>query len=73
MLHRFLKLTIPIFTTSLQNFCQGDNKALGAIYSTWLPELYLVAFRYVQSEQEAEDVVADCFEKLFLMPSPNKK
>jgi RNA polymerase sigma factor (sigma-70 family) len=41
---------------------------LGAIYSTWLPELYLVAFRYVQSEQEAEDVVADCFEKLFLMP-----
>lgn len=67
MLTPFLKPTNPIFTTSIQNFCQGDNKALGAIYSAWLPELYLVAFRYVQSEQEAEDVVADCFEKLFLM------
>lgn len=67
MLTPFLKPTIPIFTTSIQNFCLGDNKALGAIYSAWLPELYLVAFRYVQSEQEAEDVVADCFEKLFLM------
>ncbi len=68
MITPFLKPNIPIFTTSIQNFCRGDNKALGAIYSAWLPELYLVAFRYVQSEQEAEDVVADCFEKLFLMP-----
>jgi RNA polymerase sigma-70 factor (ECF subfamily) len=49
-------------------FCKGDNNALGKLYKQWLPELYLVAFRYLKSSQEAEDVVADCFEKLILMP-----
>lgn len=68
-----MKHTIPISVTSLHNFCKGDNKALSAIYTAWLPELYLVAFRYVQSEQEAEDVVADCFEKLFKMPIEKRK
>lgn len=49
-------------------FCQGNNNALGKLYKQWLPELYLIAFRYLKSTQEAEDVVADCFEKLIMMP-----
>lgn len=68
-----MKHTISISVTSLHNFCKGDNIALSAIYTAWLPELYLVAFRYVQSEHEAEDVVADCFEKLFKMPIEKRK
>lgn len=63
-----MKQPIPIYIDLIENFCKGDNKALSALYSAWLPELYLVSYRYVQSEQEAEDVVADCFEKLFKMP-----
>ena len=67
-----LSRIIPIPSHVLQQFCKGDNKALSLLYKAWLPELYLVAYRYVQSQQEAEDVVADCFEKLFAM-SPLKR
>nr|WP_315140440.1 RNA polymerase sigma factor [uncultured Flavobacterium sp.] len=56
------------FHLNLVSFCQGDNNALGKLYQQWLPELYLVAFRYLKSSHEAEDVVADCFEKLLMMP-----
>jgi RNA polymerase sigma-70 factor (ECF subfamily) len=51
----------------LQQFCNGDNQAFISLYSAWLPELYLVAYRYVHCELDAEDVVADCFEKIFRM------
>lgn len=57
-----------LFHLNLVLFCQGDNNALGKLYKQWLPELYLVAFTYLKSSQEAEDVVADCFEKLIMMP-----
>ena len=59
---------ISIHSIALQQFCKGDNQALSTPYKKWLPELYLVAYRYVQCEQEAEDIVADCFEKIFAMP-----
>ena len=68
-----MKQPISITATSLLHFCDGDNKALCAIYSAWLPELYLIALRHVQSEHEAEDVVADCFEKLLKMPIAKRK
>lgn len=58
----------PIPFHALQQFCQGNNQALSLLYKQWLPELYLIAYRYVQSQQEAEDVVADCFEKIVAMP-----
>lgn len=67
-IHLFLSHLISIHSIALQQFCKGDNQALSALYKKWLPELYLVAYRYVQCEQEAEDVVADCFEKIFAMP-----
>lgn len=68
-----MKQSFSITATSLLHFCKGDNKALCAIYSAWLPELYLVAFRYVKCNLEAEDVVADCFEKLLKMPIAKRK
>ena len=67
-----MKPTHSITTLALQQFCNGENHALSTLYKAWLSELYLVAYRYVQSQQEAEDVVADCFEKIFAM-SPKKR
>jgi RNA polymerase sigma factor (sigma-70 family) len=52
---------------SIRLFSEGDNNALAQLYKNWLPELYLVSYRYVKSQEEAEDVVADCFEKLLRM------
>lgn len=68
-----MKDSVSIMTGSLNLFCQGDNQALAYLYNAWLPEFYLVAYRYVQSEQESEDVVADCFEKLFKMSIDKRK
>jgi RNA polymerase sigma factor (sigma-70 family) len=56
-------------TTSLNPFCKGENQVLANFYNVLVPELFLVAYRYVKSEAEAEDVVADCFEKLLKMPN----
>ncbi len=67
-----MKPTQSITTLALQQFCNGENYALSTLYKAWLPELYLVAYRYVQSQQEAEDVVADCFEKVFAMPTKKR-
>ena len=67
-----MKPTYSITTLALQQFCNGENQALSTLYKAWLPELYLVAYRYVQSQQEAEDVVADCFEKIFTMPTKKR-
>lgn len=64
----FLKPAHFITTITIQQFCNGENQVLSILYQAWVPELYLVAYRYVQSEKEAEDIVADCFEKLFNMP-----
>jgi RNA polymerase sigma-70 factor (ECF subfamily) len=64
----FLSHLISIHSIALQQFCKGDNQALSTLYKKWLPELYFVAYRYVKCEQEAEDIVADCFEKIFAMP-----
>ncbi len=69
----FLKPAHSITTLALQQFCKGENQALSLLYKAWLPELYLVAYRYVQSPQEAEDVVADCFEKIFTMPTKKRR
>lgn len=54
-------------------FCQGDNEALAKLYKQLLPQLYLIAVSYTKSSQEAEDVVADCFEKLILMSNEKRQ
>lgn len=68
-----MRPTHSITTQALQQFCDGENQALSSLYKAWLPELYLVAYRYVQSQQEAEDAVADCFEKIFAMPTSKRQ
>ena len=67
-----MKPTLSITTLALQQFCKGENHSLSTLYKAWVRELYLVAYRYVQSQQEAEDIVADCFEKIFAMPTKNR-
>lgn len=49
-------------------YCNGDNKALTQLYKLWLPELYLIAFRYTKQQEDAEDIIADCFEKILQVP-----
>lgn len=63
----------PNYNSVIHLFADGDNHALSPLYKSWLPELYLVAYRYVNNETEAEDVVADCFEKLFRMSTAFRK
>lgn len=65
----------PIYISPflLKQFCDGDNQSFTPLYNAWLPELFLVAYRYVQCEPEAEDVVADCFEKIFRMSIKERK
>lgn len=63
-----MKPSFDISTTAIQQFCKGDNQALSQLYKEGLPQFYLIAYRYTKSQQEAEDIVADCFEKLFCMP-----
>ena len=58
--------------TSLDLFCKGENQVLAHLYKVLVPELNAVAYRYVKSEAEAEDVVADCFEKLLKMPNDRR-
>ncbi len=57
----------------IESFCNGDNKAIAAQYKLWLPQLYLIAFRYVKNHEIAEDVVSDCFEKLLIMPAEKRR
>jgi RNA polymerase sigma-70 factor (ECF subfamily) len=63
---------LNITNNYIASFCNGDNKAIAVQYKLWLPQLYLIAFRYVKNHEIAEDVVSDCFEKLLIMP-PEKR
>lgn len=68
-----MQKSLPLKTASLNHFCKGENQELANFYNVLVPELYVVAYRYVKSEAEAEDVVADCFEKLLKMPNEIRK
>jgi len=57
---------------SINLFCKGENQFLENLYKVLVPELYVVAYRYVKSEAEAEDVVSDCFEKLLKMSNDKR-
>ena len=61
------------FQLNSKLFCQGDNEALARLYKQLLPELYLIAVSYTKSSQDAEDIVADCFEKLILMSNEKRQ
>lgn len=55
------------------DFCNGDNDALSRMYKLWLPELYLVAYRYVKNKETTEDLISDTFEKLLNMPDSKRQ
>lgn len=57
----------------LISFCNGDNNAITLQYKMWMPELYLIAYRYLKNQEEAEDAVADCFQKLIEMSLEKRK
>lgn len=61
------------FELYLKSFCDGDNTAIATQYKCWLPELYLIAYRYTKNQEQSEDIVADCFEKLLQMPLEKRK
>jgi DNA-directed RNA polymerase specialized sigma24 family protein len=65
--YHLLSKPSPIVLLNITLFCRGDNAAIGAIYKQWTLKLYVIAYGYLKSQEEAEDVVADCFEKLLLM------
>jgi RNA polymerase sigma-70 factor (ECF subfamily) len=49
---------------SLASLRQGDDEALEALIGRWEGPLYAFAWRYVRSEAEARDLVAETFVKL---------
>lgn len=57
----------------LISFCKGENDAIVTKYKEWLPEFYMLAYRYVKNQEVAEDTVADSFEKLLLLPLEKRK
>jgi RNA polymerase sigma factor (sigma-70 family) len=61
------------FQLNTKLFCRGDNEALARLYKQLLPQLYLIAVNYTKSSQDAEDIVADCFEKLILMSNEKRQ
>lgn len=59
--------------SNLLLFCNGDNNAITQQYKEWLSELCFFAYKYLKSEEDSEDVVSDCFEKLLRIPNELRK
>ena len=55
------------------SFCNGNNDAIALQYKKWIPEFYVIAYRYLKNQDDAEDVVADCFQKLIEMSLEKRK
>lgn len=58
---------------SLIAFCNGDAQAMAGIYKKWSAELFFIAYKYLRSKEDSEDIVADAFEKLLKMPIDKRK
>ena len=54
-------------------FCGGSNEAITSIYKKWTPEFFLIAYRYLRNKEDAEDMVANVFEKLLNMSIERRK
>lgn len=55
------------------SFCDGDNNSIIPLYKRWSKELYFISYRYVRNHEEAEDIVAEVFEKLISMPPSRRR
>ena len=60
---------IPYMTQiyDINDYVKGNNAALSYFYRQWRAELFLVAYHYLRNNQDAEDAIGDCFEKLMEM------
>lgn len=52
--------------TKVLSFCQGDNDAFVVLFKLWQTELYFHVYYFIKNEQEVEDILADCFEKIVI-------
>jgi RNA polymerase sigma-70 factor (ECF subfamily) len=56
-----------------EQYAIGSNSALNTLYIQYHKHLLLVAYKYLRSKENAEDVVADLFEKLLAMNTDERK
>jgi RNA polymerase sigma-70 factor (ECF subfamily) len=56
-----------------ERYAAGNNTALTTLYIRYQKHLLLVAYKYLRCEANAEDIVADLFEKLLAMNTAERK
>jgi RNA polymerase sigma factor (sigma-70 family) len=56
-----------------ERYAAGNNTASTTLYTRYQKHLLLVAYKYVRCEANAEDIVADLFEKLLAMNTAERK
>lgn len=49
----------------LDRICKRDQGGLEALYKTYYTRLYILAFRYVKNQEQAEEIVNDIFLKIW--------
>ena len=54
----------------LEGIRQGDEVAFEGVFRTYYSRVFSVAYRLVESAQEAEDIVQEAFIRLYLYPLP---
>lgn len=56
----------------IDKYISGDNEALTQCYNNWKAELFLVAYHYLRTKQDSEDVVSHCFSRLLEMTTQQR-
>lgn len=59
--------------SNIAAFCNGNSNAIQSLYKKWSAELFFIAYGYLRNTEDAEDIVADAFEKLLKMPLEKRK
>lgn len=54
-------------------FCNGNSDGIESLYRNWSAKLFFIAYKYLRNTEDAEDIVADAFEKLLKMPIQKRK
>lgn len=49
------------------NYLQGNNEALGTLYTSYFPALIMVAYKYTADTEKSKDLVSSVFEKLLCL------
>jgi hypothetical protein len=54
------------------SFINGDDEALGELYTLYYSSLIMVVYKYIQNTEKSKDIVGLVFEKLLHL-SPSKR